>query len=80
MEIKNRFKHVDGSFETDTGKLSCVPSRKYAVVSLCFKSGMHIQFADIEFYSSGLWKDAEAVFDDAAVLGEEIVRRWNLVN
>ncbi len=75
MEINQKFEFVDGSFETTTGKLICVPSKKYNSVRLCFKESMNISFAEIRLHSKG--KDAEAVFESAVCLGNEIARRWN---
>ena len=77
MKIGHRFEFVDGDFDTDNGKLSCVGNRKYGIVSLCFDEGHHIVFARIKLYSRDRGVDADAVFDDAVELGEEIARRWN---
>jgi len=76
-EINHRFEHVNGPFDMETGKLVCVPSSKYNDVNLCFRANMHIPFARILLYSSELWVDAKAVFEDASRLGDEIVKRWN---
>jgi hypothetical protein len=74
--VKREF--VEGAFETETGKLICVPSRKYATVELCFiTDNMHVGFAAIKLYDSGLLVDAQATFEDASKLGEEICKRWN---
>jgi hypothetical protein len=59
--------------------LLCVPSHKNKTVNLCLKgavSGMHFPFARIKLYDRDCFVDAESVFPDAEVLGEEIVRRW----
>lgn len=77
MEIHHLFQFVTGSFETDSGKLICIPHRKYLRVDLCFQGPMHIPFARIVLHSKDLAKDAEQVFDSAAALGKEIARRWN---
>jgi hypothetical protein len=77
MEINTKIKFVEGSFDTKTGELICVPHKKYGEVSLCFKSNMHVPFAKIKLHSEDLAVDADAVFEDAVKLGEEIVRRWN---
>ncbi len=77
MEIKTKIEFVKGSFDTIKGELVCVQNKKYGDVELCFKSNMLIPFAKIELYSSNLAKDADATFEDAVKLGDEIVRRWN---
>jgi hypothetical protein len=77
MEIGHRFTHVEGNFETKTGELICVSSKKYEEVRLCFKENMNISFARIKLYSSDLHRDEQVVFEDAVKLGEEICRRWN---
>jgi hypothetical protein len=80
MKIKQLFKYVipGCTFDTDTDKLVCVQSRKHASVDLCFKaSNGNIPFAEIRLQDSGLWKDAEAVYEPACKLGEEICKRWH---
>ena len=77
MEIKQKFNYVDGSFETDTGKLVCVKSEKYCSVELCFKENMYIPFAKIKLHSKDRYIDAKEVLDDAYNLGKEICKRWN---
>jgi len=77
MEINHKFRFVDGAFETATGELVCVPHQKYGEVVLCFKCNMNVEFAKIKLHSKDLAIDADAVFDDAYKLGEEIARRWN---
>lgn len=77
MEINQRFRFVEGAFDTVPGEIKCVVSRKHLEVELCFSAGMNIPFAQIKLYSSGLHKDAEATYDDAVNLGNEIARRWN---
>lgn len=85
MQINQKFKFVEGSFDTLTGQIKCVVSSKYLEVELCFVSGnadsetpgMNIPFAQIKLYHPGLRVDAEATIDDAANLGKEIARRWN---
>jgi hypothetical protein len=76
-EIKHLFEFVDGNFETETGELICVGNKKYGSVTLCFKGPMHISFANIKLHSNPLLREADAVFDDAITLGNEIARRWN---
>ena len=75
MEINQKFEFVDGSFETTTGELVCVSKKKYNSVDLCFRESMNIPFATIRLHSKG--KDAEAVYESAVCLGNEIARRWN---
>ncbi len=77
MKINQKFDFVDGSFDTDTGKLECVKYSKYNRVDLCFKEGMNIPFAQIKLHSRDLSIDAQEVLEDANNLGEEIARRWN---
>jgi hypothetical protein len=79
MQITPLFEAVDGSFNMSTEKLECVPYRKYNEVLLCFKSGggSNIPFAKIKLHSRDRAIDAEASFDDATRLGNEIVKRWN---
>ena len=78
MEIKQKFDSVDGSFETSTGRIVCVPNKKYSEVSLCFRENINIPFAKIKLHSENLAKDADEVFEDAVKLGMEIERRWHL--
>lgn len=75
--INHRIEFVKGAFDMNTGKLVAVQSRKYGDVELCFDAGWNIPFASIKLYSKNLAVDADAVFDDAVRLGEEICRRWN---
>ena len=77
MKIKNLFEFVEGDMDTETDKLICVGVKKYGEVLLCVKSNMHIPIAKIKLHSKDLAVDADAVFDDAVKLGEEIARRWN---
>ena len=77
MNVSHRFEFVEGDFDTDTGKLSCVGNRKYGLVELCFDEGVHIPFARVKLHSRDRAVDADAVFDDAKRLGDEIARRWN---
>lgn len=77
MEINHRFDAVDGSFNTDSSQLVCVPMPKYAEVLLCFAEGMNIPFAKIQLHSRDRYVDAKAVLSDATALGNEIAHRWN---
>ena len=61
----------------DTGKLICVQSKKYGEVDLCFAEDINIPFAKIKLYTRDRAVDADAVFQDAVNLGEEIAARWN---
>ena len=76
MKIKQLFDCVDGDFDTDDGKLSCVRMKDHRIL-MCFKEGMNIPFGRIRLYDSDLYRDAEATSDDAYALGNEIARRWN---
>ncbi len=77
MKIKHLFEYVDGDFDTTGGELICVGNSKYGTVHLCFKEDSNITFAKIKLYSRDLAIDADAVYDDAVSLGNEIARRWN---
>lgn len=77
MLINHRIEFVSGPFDTDTGKLVCVPQPKYGRVLLCFKERMNIPFAEIKLHTSDRLVDANAVLDDATRLGEELAKRWN---
>ena len=79
MKIEHRFEFVEGNFDTDTGKLECVGNYKYGRVSLCFAENTNIEFARIKLHSRDRAVDADAVYDDAVMLGSEIARRWNAV-
>lgn len=71
---------VSGSFDTITGKLVCVPYKKHGEVLLGISDGDNapiIPIAKVKLYSSDLWKDFEATYDDASALGKEIARRFN---
>lgn len=77
MKINHLIQNVEGPFDTDTGTLICVQSKKYGEVELCFAEGLNIPFAKIKLYTRDRAVDADAVFADAVNLGEEIARRWN---
>jgi hypothetical protein len=76
--IKHKIDFVEGDFDMDADKLTCVGIRKYGEVHLCFAGGMNIGFAKIKLHSRDRAVDADAVFDDAVRLGKEIARRWNV--
>jgi len=75
--------HIDGITTDDTNtvedlELLCISNKSYGCVELCFKGGgWNIPFAKIKLYDSSLAIDADAVFESAEFLGEEICRRWN---
>jgi len=77
MEINHKFENVEGVFDTNEDPIVCMSSPKYQCVDLCFKANLNIPFAQIKLYSGNAYVNAEAVFDDARRLGEEIARRWN---
>ncbi len=77
MKITPKFQFVSGSFDTDTAEMVCVKSTKYGEVSLCIKSNMNIEFASIKLYDGNRAVDADATFQDACKLGDEITNRWN---
>jgi hypothetical protein len=78
MELIHKFENVTGTTSLEELKIITVSSKKNATVSLCIKLNMHIPFARIKLYSRDKFKDAEACFESAKILGEEIERRWNL--
>lgn len=76
--IECRMECVVGAFDMRTGSLVCVKRRKYGEVRLCFvASGWNVPFAAIKLHDRDLAVDADAVFDAASRLGDEICRRWN---
>ena len=77
MEISPRLDGVDGTFNTDTGQLKCVPYPKYAEVLLCFAERANIPFARIKLHSEDRYQTALAVYPDAVQLGDEITKRLN---
>lgn len=77
MEITPKIKHVEGSFDTKTGELVCVPSKKNGTVQLCLKSDFNLPIAEIRIYDSERYVDFVETFDDASKLGKEICRRFN---
>jgi hypothetical protein len=80
MEINTKIKFVSGSFNTESEQLVCVKNKKYGSVDLCFKTNsLHVPFAQIKLHSEDRAIDADAVFEDACKLGDEIARRWNQV-
>lgn len=77
MEITPKLTHVEGSFDTKTGELVCVPSKKNGTVQLCLKSDFNLPIAEIKIYDSERYVDFVETFDDASKLGKEICRRFN---
>lgn len=77
QKIGVKIEGVSGDFNFSNGKLVCVEHPKRCEVHLCLEGNLNIAFGKIELYHSGLWVDAEATYDDACKLGQEIVRRWN---
>ena len=77
MEINQKFEFVEGVFDTETDELICFGNNKYGEVKICVKSGIHIPIAKIKLHSRDMAVDADAVYDDAYKLGQEICRRWN---
>lgn len=77
MEITPRIESVEGTFDTEKGRLACVPFPKHAEVLLCFAERMNIPFAKIKLHSEDRYRDAIAVLPDATALGDEIAKRWN---
>ncbi len=77
MKINQKFKFVNGNFDTKKGELIAVPSSKYNEVHLCFKGNMHVPFARIKLHSRDTFGDAQEVYKDAENLANEIARRFN---
>ena len=83
MEINQKFKFVEGSFDTLTDKMLCIASDNHGKVELCLKEegcGWNIPIGEITLYDSGLYIDFKATMEDARKLGDEISRRWNECN
>ena len=76
--IKHKFLNVTGDIDLDEVEIISVPRKKHARVDLCFKANMHIPFARIILHSKDRFVDAEASFESAVMLGDEIERRWKL--
>ncbi len=64
MKINQKFKFVNGNFDTKKGELIAVPSSKYNEVHLCFKGNMHVPFARIKLHSRDTFGDAQEVYKD----------------
>lgn len=77
MKISQRFDGVTGDIDTETQEVVCVQSYKHKSVELAFKGNFNVPFAKIKLFSSDRYVDAEATFEGAGKLGEEIARRWN---
>lgn len=77
MLINHKIDFVEGALDTDIEELVCVKSKKYCEVLICVKGGMNVPIAKIKLHSSDRYADAQAVFQDACNLGDEIVKRWN---
>lgn len=74
MKIKMDYNYAKGSFDLETGELSCI-GQKDKTVDLCFSDSISISFAEI-LLQSGRNRD-EAIYEDAVLLGKEIAKRWN---
>jgi len=80
MKITPKWDFVEGSFDTQTVEMLCIPSDKYGVINLSIKEkdgGWNYPIAKIKLHSKDLYVDFKATFDDAVALGNEIARRWN---
>lgn len=80
MEINQKFKFLEGTFDTLTDKMLCIASDNHGTVELCLKEegcGYNIPICEIKLYDSNLYVDFKATMDDAKKLGDEISRRWN---
>lgn len=70
---------TDGTDKVEELELLCISKKRYGSVELCFHGGgWNIPFAKIKLYDSNLAIDADATFESAVFLGDEICRRWNL--
>lgn len=81
MKINQKINFVEGQFDTNTDKMICIANKKYGSVDLCLKpeNCMSIPIASVKLYSGNLAVDADAVFQDASNLGNEIAKCWNYV-
>lgn len=80
MIITPKFNYVEGSFDTQTAKLLCLPYEKHGKVQLCIEDpdcGCIVPIGEIKLYSRNLFADFKETLPDATKLGEEIARRWN---
>jgi hypothetical protein len=79
--IKIRMEFASGEVAISDIKMYCIAKKKYAEVRLGItdndKGCMIVPIADIKLYDSGLAKDADACFEDAEKLCEEIAKIWN---
>lgn len=83
MKLELRIDGVtsDGTDTVEDLELLYISKERYGSVELCFRGGgWNIPFAKIKLYDSNRAIDADAVFESANFLGEEICRRWNLQN
>ena len=80
MLINHKFDFVEGALDTDSGELVCIKSKKHCEVLICVKGSMNVPIAKIKLHSRDSYVDAQAVFQDACNLGDEIVKRWNACN
>lgn len=72
---------TDGTDKVEELELLCISKERLGSVELCFRGGgWNIPFAKIKLYDSNRAIDADATFESAKFLGEEICRRWNLQN
>lgn len=80
MKITPKFEYVTGSFDTDEVKMLCLPSEKHGKVELCIEGkedNWNFPIGTIKLHSRNLYVDFKETLEDATLLGEEIVRRWN---
>lgn len=69
---------TDGTDKVEELELLCISKERYGSVELCFRGGgWNIPFAKIKLYDLNRAIDADATFESAKFLGEEICRRWN---
>lgn len=81
MKINQKINFVEGQFDTNSDRMICIPDKKYGSVDLCLKpkNCMSITIAKIKLYSGNLAVNADAVFEGASILGDEIAKCWNYV-
>lgn len=80
MKVTPKWDFVSGSFDTKDVEMLCVPSDKHGTITLAVKEKeghWNYPIAEIKLFSSDLYVDFKATYDDAVKLGNEIARRWN---
>lgn len=77
MNITPRVGFEVSAINTEDVTLICLPNHKTRDVKLAFDiNGQYYLFAQVVLHD-GSYNHADAAFNDATKLGDEIVRRWN---